>query len=97
MLGLTVSAISYAVVTEQSFRKARDDYQGAQGDFENRYRKYSDKASLADLSLGIVGVAWAANVLDAVFQRPALVSAKRTSLELRTGPDQIQLAYHKSF
>lgn len=88
MLGLVVSSVAYAVVSEQSFRKARDYYDQApitttREEFESLYNDYDNKATLADLALGVASSVWAANVLDAAFQRPALV---RPLHALQLGP-----------
>lgn len=103
MLGLVVSSVAYAVVNEQAFRKARDHYDQApltttREEFETLYDDFDNKAGLADLALGIVGTAWAANVLDALFQRPALARAPQ-ALELTPTPGRagVQVALVKKF
>lgn len=98
MLGLTLSSIAYAVVTEKDYRKARDGYEDAREEFDQRYDQYTRKADRADLALGIVGSLWVANMLDAVFQRPALPRAG-VSLELKPIYDRagLQVALLQSF
>lgn len=98
MLGLTLSSIAYAVVTEKDYRKARDGYEDAREEFEQRYDQYTSKADRADLALGIVGSLWVANMLDAVFQRPALPRVG-VSLELKPLHDSagLQVAFNRSF
>lgn len=90
MLGLTLSSVAYAIVAEKDFRKARDGYEDARGDFDKRYDQYTSKADRADLALGIVGSLWVANMLDAVFQRPALPRVG-LSLELKPIRDRVGL------
>ncbi len=100
ILGVAASSVTYAVVAERAFRRARDDYQGARADadFETLYDTYTRKADLADLALGIAGAIWATNVLDAVFQRPAIPRAP-VSLELQAPPGSagLQVALLKRF
>ena len=103
MLGLVVSSAAYALSNEQSFRKARDHYQQAppntgKEEFEVLYNDYSDKASLADLALGVVGAVWVTNILDALFQRPALPLA-RHAVDLVPTPDHsgLQVALVHTF
>lgn len=98
MLTLTISSLAYAVVAEKDYRKARDGYANAREEFEQRYDQYTSKADRADLALGIVGSLWVANMLDAVFQRPALprvgVSLKLKPIHDRAG---LQVAIIQSF
>ena len=98
MLGLTLSSVAYAIVAEKDFRKARDGYEGAREEFDPRYDQYTRKADRADLALGIVGSLWVANMLDAVFQRPALPRVG-ISLELKPTHDSagLQVALIQSF
>ena len=98
MLGLTISSVAYAVVAEKDYRKARDGYANAREEFEQRYDQYTSKADRADLALGIVGSLWVANMLDAVFQRPALPRVG-VSLELKPIHDSagLQVALIQSF
>lgn len=103
ILGAVVSSISYAVVAERAFRKAHDEYGHAPAatsreEFDRLYNDYTRKADQADLALGIVGAAWAVNVLDAIFQRPAIPRAP-TSLELKERPGSagLQVAFVKRF
>lgn len=103
MLGLVASSVAYAVVSEQAFRKARDHYDQApttttKEEFATFYDDYDTKAGLADLALGVVGAIWAANVLDALFQRPALARAQH-ALELAPTPGLagVQVAFVAKF
>jgi hypothetical protein len=98
MLAMTLSSMAYAVLAEKDFRKARDGYENARDEFDQRYDQYTRKADRADLALGIVGALWAANMLDAVFQRPALPRVG-TAVELaptRDGPG-LQVALVQRF
>lgn len=92
MLGMVVSSVAYAVVSEGAFHKARDHYDQApitttREEFESFYNDYNNKATLADLALGVVGAVWAANVLDAAFQRPAVIRPLH-ALQLGPIPDR---------
>ena len=100
MLGITAGAVVYAISADNSFRTARDDYEGAAegAEFDKLYDNYKNKGDTADLALGIVAAAWALNLLDATFSGPNLAG-----LELAAGNSRLedshgmQLAFVKRF
>lgn len=99
MVGFTAASIAYAVVVDQSYRDARDAYDGAGvgADFDGLYADYSDKADRADLALGIVAAVWLLNIVDAASQGPN-ITGPPSGLGLLPGREGgVQLAYRSRF
>lgn len=100
MLGLTGAAVAYAVIADNSYRDAKDAYDGGQigDDFEGLWRDYSDKADTADLAVAIVGAVWALNLVDAALSGPNLSGLESVHVApLRSSPGGMQLALRKEF
>ena len=99
MLGIAAGAIVYAISTDNSFRTARDDYQGAAegAEFDKLYDNYKNKGDTADLALGIVAAAWALNLLDATFSGPNLAGLELAANGRVEDSQELQLAFVKRF
>jgi len=74
LLGVTVASIVYAALAESDYRDARDAYAEAPvgSEFDALYDDYTSKADRADLALGVVGLLWGLNMIDAATQQPNL-------------------------
>ena len=99
MLGIAAGAVVYAISADNSFRTARDDYEGAAegGEFDKLYDNYKNKGDTADLALGIVAAAWALNLLDATFSGPNLAGLELAANGRVEDSGGLQLAFVKRF
>jgi hypothetical protein len=105
MLGLTAASIGYAVFADIAYRDARDKYDAAPegADFEDLFLDLKDKSDQANLTIGLVGVVWFFNMIDAAVRDPNVRGSNLTqstpglSLAPVGGRGGIQLVLAKHF
>jgi tetratricopeptide (TPR) repeat protein len=98
MIGMTLAAITYAVITDRDYRKVQDKYDKALvgAKFDDLYNNYTDKGDQADLALGVVGAVWLFNMIDALIQGPNITPGGITLRTPTTG-DGVQVVYRARF
>ena len=95
MMGLASASVVYAILADQSYRDAKDKYDGA--DFPVLWDDYKNKADTADLALGIVAAVWALNLLDAAVTGPNLSGLESVAVAPTPSPGGVQVAWRMEF
>lgn len=62
-----MGSIAYAIIADQSYRNARDDYGNPLGGayFDALSREYTEKSNSAEMAFGMIVGTWASNMVDA--------------------------------